>query len=46
VVSGGVLCVFGTLARCALLPAFWAYRAGAGAGGGAGSGPPPALDDA
>jgi MFS family permease len=46
VVSGGVLCVFGTLALCALLPAFWAYRAGAGAGGGAGSGPPPALDDA
>jgi MFS family permease len=26
VVSGGVLCVFGTAALCALLPRFWSYR--------------------
>ncbi len=26
VVSGGVLCVAGTVALCALLPAFWGYR--------------------
>lgn len=28
VVSGGVLCVAGTAALCALLPAFWGYRSG------------------
>ena len=31
VVSGGVLCVAGTAALCALLPAFWALPAAAAA---------------
>ncbi|HSP65758.1 MAG TPA: hypothetical protein VLO10_06175, partial [Candidatus Deferrimicrobium sp.] len=30
VVSGGVLCVAGTVVLCGLLPTFWAYRSNAG----------------
>ncbi len=30
VVSGGVLCVAGTVVLCALLPRFWAYASGGG----------------